>query len=775
MKKLILLFIATTNFCFAQNTWTTLTMPAGSLTYGVSYCVQFDDLGNTYVGTDDGLKIYNGSTWTQIGYPDSINTCCAQGIAIDSNQTVWVATNAGVWIRPYGGAWQQITSPLTYLKGVQVDHNNNIWFYEGNMGSDKVLKYDGTNWTTFVAGTYGGNLISDLKIDINNNVWVLHNYGLSKFDGSAWTYYDDTDWNMAGYSRVTAFDVDISGNAWLGITDDSNIEYYLTQFDGTTWTNHHIPYQIGANFYTDMSVVIADNYGNKWLGAPWNNVVIKYDGTKFTPITGIGAIGPTNFNNATGTLWVEQDNPSDYNIYLYRESGFNTIEGKVYNDLNGDGLVQSNEPNIADMEIHLMPDNKYLFTDSTGYSFGLFDSIGSYTVSLNTPPFWQISTVPSTYSLTQTFQTEISDSIDFGLVPLASINEADVDLTLSMARPGFVSCGWISYTNNGTNQLSDSLILQLDTAFTFLSSIPPPDNISSNFVSWNYINLNPFEKRNITYFATLSTSSNPGDIVSNSAIIFPVTGDSIQVNNFDTVFKTVTSSLDPNLKEVEPQGTGVNGSILPNQQLTYTIYFQNTGTDTTFNIIINDTLPVNADISTLKVIGTSHPSTYQLYYKSNKKILKFTFTNILLPDSNTNEPLSHGYVKFSILPKTSLPDGSVLSNRAFIYFDFNTPVQTNTVVNTIDHNLSIEEFPSNYEINILQNPSSGNFTIVFQNMIKTGVIKIYNAVGINIFEEPVFGEFKKDIKLKNISSGIYFVKVFDGEESYCKKLIIEDN
>ncbi len=32
-----------------------------------------------------------------------------------------------------------------------------------------------------------------------------------------------------------------------------------------------------------------------------------------------------------------------------------------------------------------------------------------------------------------------------------------------------------------------------------------------------------------------------------------------------------------------------------------------------------------------------------------------------------------------------------------------------------------------------------------------------------------------EINLKNINSGVYFVKVFDGERSYCKKLIVEQD
>jgi hypothetical protein len=47
-------------------------------------------------------------------------------------------------------------------------------------------------------------------------------------------------------------------------------------------------------------------------------------------------------------------------------------------------------------------------------------------------------------------------------------------------------------------------------------------------------------------------------------------------------------------------------------------------------------------------------------------------------DSNTNEPLSHGFVRYRIQPKTNLSAGDSITNFAAIYFDFNEPVITNT-------------------------------------------------------------------------------------------------
>jgi hypothetical protein len=57
--------------------------------------------------------------------------------------------------------------------------------------------------------------------------------------------------------------------------------------------------------------------------------------------------------------------------------------------------------------------------------------------------------------------------------------------------------------------------------------------------------------------------------------------------------------------------------------------------------------------------------------------LIWTFYGINLPDSNMNEPGSHGYIAYRIKADNSLNIDATFLNRASIYFDFNLPVHTN--------------------------------------------------------------------------------------------------
>ncbi len=168
------------------------------------------------------------------------------------------------------------------------------------------------------------------------------------------------------------------------------------------------------------------------------------------------------------------------------------------------------------------------------------------------------------------------------------------------------------------------------------------------------------------------------DIANNSILSFLPSNDG---NPFmETFCGTIIASCDPNLKYAIPSGLGMNNEIDKDWNLDYTIQFQNTGSDTAFLVIIKDTLSENLDLTTLKIRGGSHPFTWDL---NAQRELTFTFENILLPDSTTNEPRSHGIVGFSILPKSDLLPGATIENRVGIYFDFNEAVITNTVLHTI--------------------------------------------------------------------------------------------
>lgn len=149
-------------------------------------------------------------------------------------------------------------------------------------------------------------------------------------------------------------------------------------------------------------------------------------------------------------------------------------------------------------------------------------------------------------------------------------------------------------------------------------------------------------------------------------------------------------SFDPNDKQASPAGYGLNHYIEQNIDIDYHIRFQNVGTDTAFNIVIRDTLSTHLDPTTIRPTLSSFPYSFEI---EDNNVLIFTFSDIELVDSTTNEPGSHGFVTFTIAQQDSLPIGTMIYNSAAIFFDYNYPVITNTTFHEVGRDFL--EFPAN--------------------------------------------------------------------------------
>jgi hypothetical protein len=218
-------------------------------------------------------------------------------------------------------------------------------------------------------------------------------------------------------------------------------------------------------------------------------------------------------------------------------------------------------------------------------------------------------------------------------------------------------------------------------------------------------------------------------------------------------------SFDPNDKTGFPLGVQAAHYIPLEQTIDYLIRFQNTGTDTAFTVVIVDTLSSKLDPSTIRPLGSSHPYEFNLL---GEGIIQFSFQNILLPDSTTNEPGSHGFVKFNIAPIAGLQNGEVIENEASIYFDFNEAVVTNKTLHTYGEQFlgigNLHTLPW-VELDVFPNPTSkvANFQLNVPDLTD-GTIQFYNANGKLIMEHNVQApQFQVD--LTNLQAGPYWFRI----------------
>jgi uncharacterized repeat protein (TIGR01451 family) len=238
--------------------------------------------------------------------------------------------------------------------------------------------------------------------------------------------------------------------------------------------------------------------------------------------------------------------------------------------------------------------------------------------------------------------------------------------------------------------------------------------------------------------------------------------------DFDIDCIVFTAAIDPNEKVVAPEGVGMNHVVLPGTPLEYTIRFQNTGTDTAYKVIVVDTLDATLDFNTFEAGTSSHPYVLNVE-RSTIPVLHFTFDNIYLPDSTTDELHSHGLIKFRISPVAGLTNGTQIDNDADIYFDINDPVRTNTSFVTIGQYiiLSRNDAVVKHSLMCYPNPSSDHLYLFSGSPDRMNLVSIYSIDGKEIRKTAFENADEAIINLAGLMNGVYFLKcrTTGGEET----------
>ena len=726
MKKYYVLLITlfTLNNAKAQQ-WITYTT-ANGLANNTVWSIAIDAQGNKWFGTDAGVSEFNGTNWKTYTTADGLANNKVSSVAIDAQGNKWFGTYGGGISMFNGVEWTTYTAAdglaNNNVLSIAIDAQGNKWF--GTFGGG-VSKFDGTNWVTYttVNGLASNNVLS-IAIDIEGNKLFVTDAGISKFDDVNWTLFSSI--NMLISYHIISIAIDAQGNNWFGTCDGG-----VTKFDGINWTTYKTRNGLAEN--TVFSIAI-DTQGNKWFGTYSKGVSKFHD----------GGAGPL----LSACI----------------------IKGSIFEDMNENMVQDSTEKTLSMGMVKIINDSAYYTIHKNG-NFYICRPKGVYMIKYIPCKYWRI-TSDSVLTVTLNDTSGYALNANFGVKMCEAVSDVSVDITGSATRAGFKVKYNMAYKNEAFITKTGDITLKIDPLTTFVSSIPPPDLQNGKTITWNYNNLLSLEKRKIEFYLQMPGVNNLGKTLTTTAMINPIPGDTVPKNNYDTLKQVITGSYDPNDKLVN-KGVQSKGYTLFGEELTYTIRFQNSGTDTAFNIQIRDTIDSNMDISTMQIVSSSHNA--QLDIK-DKNVVTFIFENILLPDSNVNEPASNGFVKYSIKPKSGLPENTETKNTAYIYFDFNPAVPTNQVKNTyvsaIPLALEIHSIPDKQDgIIIYPNPASGVFLISGLSSAVYG-LDIYNVIGEKVYSSQILNP-KSQILNLDVPCGIYFIKLQTGSGNIIKKIVKE--
>lgn len=353
------------------------------------------------------------------------------------------------------------------------------------------------------------------------------------------------------------------------------------------------------------------------------------------------------------------------------------LTGYLYHDTNGNGTKDAGENGLSGIAITAQPGNLTVFSNWNGYYELILAPNVNYTVTAN---IWNtISPVPASQVVLFP-NANMTSTQNFGYTPPPVYDLGIYSCwTGGMMSPGTSHSFYLDYENYGTTIQNAIVTLQLPSLTTFVSSSPMPSSVNGNTLSWTINNLQPYAWSYINIIYTIATTAQSGDVLPFIVDISPIANDITPSNNHYVHTRIVGNSYDPNDKQVYPEGN-ISPTFVANQDyLNYTIHFQNLGTAPAINILVKDELSQNVDWETMEVTASSHNYVASI----QNGVLQFNFPNIMLADSASNEPASHGYVSYRIRTKNNLVIGDAIENTAAIYFDYNEPVITNTTVNTV--------------------------------------------------------------------------------------------
>jgi len=459
----------------------------------------------------------------------------------------------------------------------------------------------------------------------------------------------------------------------------------------------------------------------------------------------------------------------DNDFRIYRSESNLDYPTRIYGSI----VIDENENCISEESDHLsgwivtatdLQENKwYSYSDNGGYSIDL--PSGEYVLEANpTNDFWEICEA-------QSFRIDLSQEMQIDIPAIKKEECAEIvsDISIPMQRRCFENRAFLNIKNQGPSvAYKCDLTIQLDP---FYESVVFSDNVTSlgdNKYLLKTGDLEVGDSKSIQIDYILSCLASLGQIHCNSVY---ATSENMcsdpDSTSFSSEYQQNIGSYDPNDIRAFNLAGFEDDLFKKDETISYQIRFQNTGTDTAFNVNIINELPPNLDFSSFKLIGSSHKVSIDI----NKSLLDFNLDNIFLPDSTTNSLSSQGFIEYTIRPSKDISYGEDISNDAKIYFDFNSPIATNVSQITIESLSSVIDKTPIINWNIYPNPSDGIIHISGINNDIDIKAEIFTMEGKKISMKTIYRDSLIDYS--KLPKGLYLIKLTSKAELLgVKKLII---
>lgn len=428
------------------------------------------------------------------------------------------------------------------------------------------------------------------------------------------------------------------------------------------------------------------------------------------------------------------------------------VRGRVFVDVDGNGHFSRGDVPAANITVMAQPGNYMTATNSDGYyMMGLPPGGFALTAEPGDLPLLE-SVSPEAHDIVLNAGDIGLDALDFALVVGGLGTDLHVEATTGVVRPGFEHQVRVRAGNRGLlTERGVEVRYRPDPQLLFVSGDHAPVVDGTDLV-WTFDSMVFSQQLEWNVRFQLNAATPLGTRLRDTLWIGPMVLDVDTTNNLFALSSRVVGSYDPNDKHVTPEAPLVE-EVANGVRLKYRIRFQNTGTYLAERVVITDTLDARLKWSTFRFDGASHASTWYMA----EGVVHFVFDGIMLPDSTSDEPGSHGHVFFSIDLDETLPVDTEVPNVANIYFDFNEPVITDPAVLRVSlptalHTLSAADGIFCYPV-----PTSDRLMVDLGDDVWGADIAVLDARGAVVLGVRATGALTA-IDLRSLAPGAYLVR-----------------
>ncbi|MGM0496583.1 MAG: two-component regulator propeller domain-containing protein [Bacteroidota bacterium] len=308
------------------NTINTYSQTSSGLTDNHINCITIENNEKKWIGTDNGISIFDGVEWDSITKEDGLSSNKIKSILITEDNLVWIGSDNGVDL--YNINDQEVINSIDESDGLSnnivtslaLDTANSLWI----ASIDGVDIFDGNGIENFqTPDSISLSWVNKIAIK-DNNVWIGSDAGLTHYDGNSYEFFNHENGLLS--NEVSDIEL-IKDSVWIS-TKGGGISVYKNE----SFTHFH---KDNSNLSSNNCKTLwSDENGIIWAGHYKGTA--KYESNKWTSIQEL----ESNFiNNST---------KHQTDIWFSTKKGltvYNNEEWKTYT-IN-DGLIDNSVNDVS--------------------------------------------------------------------------------------------------------------------------------------------------------------------------------------------------------------------------------------------------------------------------------------------------------------------------------------------------------------------------------------------------------------------------------------------